>query len=341
MKIGWRIVELHLKHPFTIARGSSTVRRTVIVECERDGIIGYGEAAPIPRYGESPESVVAFLERLDPRTLDSPFALEETLADLDAQAPGETAAKAAVDIALHDWVAKSLGVPLWKLWGLTPARAPLTSFTIGIDTPAVIEQKLKEAEPFPILKVKVGVPGDEEIVKLIRRHSDKTIRADANEGWRKKEEALEKLLMLAEQRVEFVEQPMPASQLDDIVWLRERSPLPLIADESVRSLADLPTIRAAFDGINIKLMKSAGLREATRMIHAARALGMKVMLGCMIESSVGVAAAAHLLPLADFADLDGNILIDDDPFEGLGRVAGRIVLGEASGLGVHPRHSRT
>jgi L-alanine-DL-glutamate epimerase-like enolase superfamily enzyme len=340
MNITWSIVDLHLRHAFTIARGSSTVRGSVIVACEQDGIIGYGEAAPIARYDESPESAAGFLATLDPVKLSNPFALEQSLAYVDAAAPGQAAAKAAVDIALHDWVGKRLGIPLWKLWGLTPTNAPLSSITIGIDSPAVVEQKLKEAELYPILKVKVGVPRDMEIIKLIRRHTEKTIWADANEGWQGREEALAKMHMLADERVALVEQPLPAAQLEDLRWLKERSPLPLIADESARSLADLPRIHAAFDGINIKLMKCAGLREAVRMIHAARALGLKVMLGCMIESSIGIAAAAHLSPLADFADLDGNILITDDPFEGLERTAGRIMLGERPGLGVHPRLGR-
>jgi L-alanine-DL-glutamate epimerase-like enolase superfamily enzyme len=337
MKLTFQPYDLRLRHTFTISRGSRDVEPSVITAIEHDGITGYGEAAPTPRYGESRESVAAFLGRVDLSPFQDPFALDPILAAVDAIAPGNTAAKASVDIALHDWIGRRLGQPLWKLWGLDPTRRLTTSFTIGIDALPVIEQKVKEAAAYPILKVKVGIPNDEEIITTIRAMTDKPIRVDANEGWTSKELARDKILWLEERGVEFIEQPMPAAQLDDIAWLREHVHIPIIADESVKGLDDIPRLAGAFDGINIKLMKSRGLREAVRMIHAAQAMGMSVMLGCMIESSVGISAAAQLAPLAQYADLDGNVLITNDPFSGVTLQGGTLVLGDMPGLGVTPR----
>ena len=337
MRITCHPLELHLAHPFTISRSSREIEPCVIVEIEHDGITGYGEAAPSDRYGETVQTVVEFLKLVDGARFGEPTGLEGALAYVGSIAPNNTSAKAAIDIALHDWVGKKLGIPLWKLWGLNKENTPLTSFTIGIDSPDVIEKKVLEAERYPILKVKVGIPDDEEIIKTIRKVTDKKIRVDANEGWKSKELARDKILWLEEQGVEFVEQPMPDAQLEDIAWLRAQVHIPLIADESVSTLRDIPRIHHAFDGINIKLMKSTGVREAMRMIHAARALGMKVMLGCMIESSVAISAAMQISPLVDYADLDGNILITDDPFEGVGVAKGKLLLNDRPGLGVSRR----
>lgn len=337
MKLSCRTVDLQLAHTFTISRSSRDVEPCIIVELEHDGITGYGEAAPSDRYGENTSTVLDFLARVKLNGFREPFQLDEILAYVGGIAPQNTSAKAAVDIALHDWIGKSLGVPLWKMWGLQKEKTPVTSFTIGIDTLPVIEKKVKEAERYPILKVKVGVPNDEEIIRTIRKVTDKVIRVDANEGWKSREEARDKILWLEEQGVEFIEQPMPAHDLESTAWLRGQVNIPIIADENVVQLYDLPRLKDAFDGINIKLMKCTGLREAMRMIHTAQAMDMKIMLGCMIESSVAISAAAQLSPLVDYADLDGNVLITNDPFTGVTLCEGKLMLNDEPGLGVAAR----
>ncbi|MFI5252455.1 MAG: dipeptide epimerase [Bacteroidota bacterium] len=334
MNLTYKEYRLQLKHTFSIARGSSDYRDTIIVQLEHDGIKGSGEAAPLERYGETASTVIEFLNQVRlPRVID-PIKIAAILDEVDVIAPDNYSAKAAMDIALHDWGGKRMGVPLWKMWGLNKNNTPLTSFTIGIDSPDMIEKKIQEADEFPILKVKVGVPGDTEIIKTIRKITDKTLRADANEGWKNKEDALDKILWLEEQNIELIEQPMPSDRLDDIEWIKERVHIPIIADESVKRLNDLPRLRGVFDGINIKLMKCGGIREAMKMINTAREMGLKIMLGCMIESSVGIAAAANLSPLVDYADLDGNILISNDPFEGISQSKGKLLLNDEAGLGV-------
>jgi L-alanine-DL-glutamate epimerase-like enolase superfamily enzyme len=336
MQLTARRYDLILRHPFTIARGTSSVDPIMLVEIEHDGIVGLGEAAPSGRYGESIDTVERFLSTLDLSRWNDPFLLEEILTAVDAHAPGNPAAKAAVDLALHDWVGKKLGVPLHRLWGLDASKAPVTSFTIGIDTPDMIRKKVEEAEPYPLLKVKLGSDHDREIMKAIRSATKKTVRVDANEGWKTKELALERIEWLAGVGVEFVEQPMPASDLAGIAWVRERSPLPIIADENCVRLKDIPPLRGVFDGINIKLMKCTGLREAMSMIRTAKACGMKVMMGCMIETSIAITAGAHLSPLLDYADLDGNILTTNDPYRGAVVRHGRLVLPTGPGLGILP-----
>lgn len=334
MKLTFKQYDLHLKHTFRISRGASDVTSVVIAQLEHEGIIGYGEASPTKRYGESVETIQNFLTRIDLAKFESPFQLEDILTYVDSIAQGNTSAKCAVDIALHDWIGKKLNIPLYQLWGLNPAKAAKSSFTIAIDSKEVVEQKVREAEEYPILKVKVGGDNDEEMINTIRKITDKVLYVDANEGWKDKHLALERIQWLNDQNVEFVEQPMPASQLNDLKWLREKSPLPLIADESVLRLQEIPNLVDAFDGINIKLMKCTGLREAMRMINTARALNMKVMMGCMIETAVGISAGAHLSPLLDYADLDGNVLITDDPFDGVRNIQGELKLTSKPGLGV-------
>jgi len=334
-RMKFAIRRLDLKHAWTISRNSSTYKENVFVSLSAEGVEGIGEAAPNVRYQETPQTTMAFLEKARKvmeqadlwkfhDLMDRVYSLEE----------GQTAAKASIDIAVLDWVGKKLGMPLYRLWGLDPAKVPVTTFSIGIDTPEIMQQKVREAEAFPVLKIKVGMAEDRRNIEAIRRVTRKPIRVDANEGWKSKEQALENIEWLTGQGVEFVEQPMPAAMAADIRWLRERVKLPLVADESVKRAADIPHLAEAFDGINIKLMKSGGPQEAMRMIQLARALGMKVMLGCMIESSVAIAAAAHLAPLADWLDLDGNLLIVRDPYSGLSLNQGRWILPEAAGLGV-------
>jgi len=337
MKLTYTRYDLQLQHPFTIARSSSDVEPVILIELDHDGTVGYGEAAPSERYGESVESVVSFFDGVPLDQFDDPFLLEDILSAVDEFREGQYSAKAAIDIALHDWIGKKLGIPLHRYWGVDPAKMPITSFTIGIDTPEVIEQKVREADAYPLLKVKVGTDHDEEIIGAIRRATDKTIRVDANEGWTDKQTALDRIEWLQRQGVEFVEQPMPASDLEAMRWLKDRSPLPLIADENCIRVHDIHTLQDAFHGINIKLMKCTGVREAFAMIRTARACGMKVMMGCMIETSVAISAGAHMAPLLDYADLDGNILITNDPFEGPVVREGRIVLPDRPGLGVVPR----
>ncbi len=331
----YKIKQLNLTHTWTISRNSSDVKNNVFVKYTRNGVVGIGEAAPNIRYNETPESTIEVIqkaipvvEKFDPwHFVDLGYAIREL-------AEEQTAAKCAIDIAIMDWVGKSLGVPLYKYLGLDKTKAPITTFSIGIDTPEVMQQKIREAEQYPILKIKVGRNNDEEIMKAVREVTDKPLRVDANEGWKSKEEALDKILWLEKLGVEFIEQPLPAAMLDETRWLRERVHIPIIADEAVKKAADIPTLATAYDGINIKLMKSAGIQEALRMIWMARSLGMKIMLGCMIESSCAIAAAAHISPLVDYADLDGNLLISNDPFKAVEVDRGRLILPDRPGLGL-------
>jgi L-alanine-DL-glutamate epimerase-like enolase superfamily enzyme len=327
---------LELRHAFTIATSSRTTTPVMLVEVEHDGVVGYGEASMPPYLGETQETAAAFLRQVDLARFSDPFQLEEILPAIDAIAPGNTAAKAAADIALHDWIGRTLGAPLHRIWGLNPDRAPVTSFTIGIDTADVVRRKTREAEPYKIIKVKLGrgAESDRMMIETIREVTQKPITVDANQGWTERSEALRRIEWLASRGVEFIEQPMPKAQLDDTAWLRERSPLPLIADENVQRLDDVRRVSHAFHGVNLKLMKCTGLREAHKMITLARALGLKIMLGCMTETSCAISAAAQLSPLVDWADLDGALLITNDPFDGVGIVDGKVTLSERPGIGV-------
>ena len=328
-----------LRHAFTIATASRTSTPGMLVEVEHDGVIGYGEASMPPYLGESQASAAAFLARVDLGRFPDPFQLGEILPAIDTLAPGNTAAKAAVDIALHDWIGKKLGAPWHRIWGLDPTKAPVTSFTIGIDTPEVVRQKTREAAPYKIIKVKLGrdPATDRALIDAIRDVTDSPITVDANQGWPDRADALRMIEWLATRGVVFIEQPMPKENPADTAWLRERSPLPLIADESVQRLPDVRRALGVFDGINIKLMKCTGLREAHQMITVARALGLKVMLGCMTETSCAISAAAQLSPLVDWADLDGALLIKNDVFLGTTVVDGKITLNDLPGIGVVKR----
>jgi L-alanine-DL-glutamate epimerase-like enolase superfamily enzyme len=339
MKLRFHPYTLELKHAFTLATSSRTTTPVMLVEFEHEGIVGFGEASMPPYLGETHETAAAFLQQVDLSRFNDPFQLEEILPAIDAIAPGNTAAKAAVDIALHDWVGRTLGAPLHRIWGLNPARTPVTSFTIGIDTPEVVRQKTREAAEYKIIKVKLGrgMENDRMMIEAIREVTPTRITVDANQGWTNRYEALRMIEWLATRGVEFIEQPMPKDQVDDTAWLSARSPLPLVADESVQRLDSVARVRGVFHGINIKLMKCTGLREAHRMITLARALGMKVMLGCMTETSCAISAAAQLSPLVDWADLDGALLIKNDPFEGATVVDGKIRLPERAGIGVWRR----
>jgi len=327
--------ELELRHTFTVSSFSRKSTPDVQVEIQYDGISGYGEASMPPYLGQSVESVCSFLKKVNLEQFPDPFQMEDILAYIDSLSPGDSAAKAAIDIALHDLVGKLLGAPWYRIWGLDPGKAPSTTFTIGIDTPEVVREKTLEAVGrFNILKVKVGMPTDKEMIGAIRSVTDLPLAVDANQGWKDRSEALDMIHWLKEQGVVMVEQPLPTTQLDDTAWLTERSPLPVFADESVQRLADVAALQGAFSGINIKLMKCTGMREAWKMVTLARALGMKVMVGCMTETSCAVSAAAQLSPAVDFADLDGNLLITNDRFTGVQVESGRLVLPSTPGIGV-------
>lgn len=332
-----RVIELPLRHAWTISRGTSTSKRNVFVELRSGAHAGVGEAAPNVRYHESAETVLEALGKLAPvlerQDLRYFRDLSESLQDA---LPGNGAAKAAVDIALHDLAGKVLGAPLYRLIGVDPARMPLTSFSIGIDDPETLARKVREAEPYPVLKVKLGAERVREVFGTVRAATPKVIRVDANEAWAP-EEALKHIEWMATQGVELVEQPLPAADVEGAKWLKARSPLPLVADEALIRASDVPRLAEGYHGINVKLQKAGGIRETLRIIDVARACGLKVMIGCMVESSVGIAAAAHLGPLADWLDLDGNLLISEDPFRGHPVVEGRIQLGDGPGLGVEPR----
>lgn len=328
--------ELQLKHAFNLAKFSRTTTPGVQVEISFEGFTGYGEASMPPYLGESVTSVTDFLSRLDLSQFKDPFRIEEILDYMDGMATGNNAAKAAVDIALHDLTGKIMGQPWFKIWGLKPEATPNTSFTIGIDTADVVRQKVAEASPYKVLKVKMGLDNDKELVEIIREmRPEVPICVDANQGWADREKALDMCHWLAERGCLFVEQPMAKENLDDAAWLTERSPIPIIADEAVKRLKDVLPLKGAYHGINIKLMKSGGMHEAYKMATLARALGMKVMLGCMTETSCAVSAAAQLAPLAEYADLDGNLLISNDRFRGMEIIDGKVSLKEdLPGIGV-------
>ncbi len=336
MKITGTRIRLELSHTFRIARSADTYRESVLLRFEDYSGEGLGEAAPITRYNQTPDSAERALASIDAKLLDDLDYIEDTLEILDRKIGMDRAALAAVDIALHDLLGKRLEIPLYTYLGLNPEMTPVTSYTIGIDTPDVIKEKVLEAESYPVLKVKMGLENDREIMETIRSLTDRPVRIDANEGWTR-EEALEKIRWLEKENVQFIEQPLPAGNLDDYRWLADKVSLPIFADESVQVAADIPKLIGAFHGINIKLMKCGGIREALKMIHTARACGMLVMLGCTIETSIGITAAAHLSPLVDYADLDGNILIENDPAVGVEVIEGKLTLPTRSGLGVSLR----
>lgn len=336
IRLTFRPYELHLRHPFNLAKSSRTTTPDVQLTLEFEGFTGYGEASMPPYLGESVKSVCDFLGKVNLSQFSDPFRMEEILEYVDSIAPGNNAAKAAVDIALHDLTGKIMRKPWYAVWGLSPEKTPDTSFTIGIDTEEKVRMKMSEAAPYNVLKVKMGLDRDRETIEIIRSITDRPICVDVNQGWNSKEHALEMCHWLAERNCLFVEQPLPQDRRDDTAWLRERSPLPIIADEAVKRLSDIKDCTGVYDGINIKLMKSTGMREAHLMAQAARMLGMKVMIGCMTETSCAVSAAAQLSPLADWADLDGNLLITNDCFRGITIHDGKIFLPEACGIGVTP-----
>lgn len=326
-------LELPLVHPFTIARGTEEVARTAVFRITWNGLEALGETVPIPRYKESVESVIAFY-RDHPVRGEDPYLLDELLgADIPP------AARCGLDIALHDLIGKDCGKPLYQLFGLDPARTPVTSFTIGIGDPETTLQKVAEIGEHPVMKVKLGsgsVAQDVATIELIRSKYTGTIRVDANEGWTA-EEAVQALAELERFGIEFCEQPIKAGHPEQLRFIKERTRIPIVTDEDSLVAEDLPKLYGCVDGINVKLVKTGGIRGAIKMIHTARALGMKIMLGCMVESQISATAAAHISPLVDWADIDGPFLTKEDPFAGITYERGKIVLPGGAGLGVREK----
>lgn len=336
IELSWIPFDATLNHPFTIANFTRTTTPIVLTKITWNGYTGYGEASMPPYLGENQASVMAFLKRVDLSKFDSPFRIQDIMIYLDSLANNNTAAKAAVDIALHDLVGKVMGQPWWKIWGFNPETTPDTSFTIGLASEEMVKEKTREASPYNVIKVKLGrdEATDKMMINTIRSVTDATICIDANQGWKDKHYALDMIHWLNERNVNMIEQPMSKYKLDESAWLMERSPLPIIADEACQRLTDIQHLKGAYHGINIKLMKCTGMREAREMISLAKALHMRIMIGCMTETSCAISAAAQLAPETEWADLDGNLLISNDQFDGMKIVNGKITLSDKPGIGV-------
>lgn len=327
---------LYFKHPFKIAHGIRTSTPVVITKLQFENFTGYGEACMPPYLSEDHETAASFLKKAAGfiNTIKEPLHIENILREIDEMAPDNTAAKASIDIALHDLIGKIKGKPCWQLFGADKNKTPYTTYTLGMDTPEITKQKIKEGEDFKILKVKLNGENDKVIIETIRSVTDKPIAVDVNQGWKTKEHALEMIKWLSGKNVLLVEQAMNKNNFDDAHWLFERSPLPLFADESVQRLCDIEKVKSCYHGINIKLMKCTGMHEAFKMIGHARELNLKILIGCMSETSCAVSAAAQLTPFADHADLDGPLLIKNDLFDGITFDSGKITLNEMPGIGV-------
>lgn len=337
MKLDIKPFDLTLSTPFRISRHVQYTAANVLAQVTHEGVTGIGEAAPSEHYGENRGTVLAALELIASELGEDPFAIEDILSQFEHRIRLNPSARAAIDMALYDLVGKILNVPVYKLLGLSAEKTPLTSFTLGIDTPEKMAQKALAAREYPILKVKVGTRHDAANLKAIREvYPEAIIRVDANTAWTPKE-AVRAINELAEYHLEFIEQPVSPADLAGLKYVREHVPLPIITDESSITVEDIPRVAECTDGVNIKLMKCGGLNHALKMIHVARAHNLKIMLGCMIESSLAITAAAHLTPLVDYADLDGNLLVNDDPYVGVKVEKGKLLLPENPGLGVVPR----
>lgn len=346
MQLKFRPILLELRHPFRLATGSRTHTNAMLTEIHWHGLTGYGEAAMPPYYGENHETATSFLQRaaevllthtMPQRLQMTEDYLQNIMDEIDALALGNHAAKASVDIALHDLWGKMEDRPLWQLLEVEPDNMPATSFTLGMDEPEILRQKMLEADDFQIIKIKIGAENDREIIRTIREITDKPIYADANQGWKNREEALEIAHWLAEQNVRIIEQPFPKDDLDSAAWLSARSPLPIIADESFQRFSDLDKVANCFHGVNVKLMKCTGIAEGLRAARAAKSRGLQTMVGCMTETSCGIVAAALIAPLCQYADIDGCWLIRNNPFEMPDLVDGKVRLSGKSGLGLKMR----
>jgi L-alanine-DL-glutamate epimerase-like enolase superfamily enzyme len=335
MQLTYQPYELLLKHTFTSAKFSRTSTPLMLVQITHEGQTGYGEASMVPYMGESHQSATEFLSKVDVSQFNYPFDFAAITNYLDSIAPGQPAIKAAIDIALHDLDGKLQNKPCWQLLGSDPAKMPVTSYTIGIDTKEVIIQKVKEAEGLKVIKVKLGRDSDKELIQTIRSVTDVPLYVDANQGWTDRKQSLDLIYWLHEQGVQLIEQPMLKTDFDGNAWLTEHSPIPIIGDEAVQRLADVEAAKGVYHGINIKLMKSAGMYEAHQMIKKARQLGLKILIGCMSETSCATLAAAALAPQCDWADLDGPLLTTNNPYKNPEMVDGKWVLSDEAGLGVH------
>lgn len=332
--LSFRPYTLELKHVFTLASSSRSTTPVMLTEIKYGDLVGYGEASMPPYLGESHETATSFLSKVDLSGFNDPFKLEEILDYVDTVAPGNPAAKASVDIAMHDLVGKLLGQPWYKIWGYDASKTPNTSFTIGIDTPEVVKQKVNEAAEYKILKVKLGRDTDKQMIETIRSVTDKPICVDINQGWKEKQFALDMIYWLKERGVVFIEQPMDKKDIESNAWLTANSPLHIIGDEAVQGVSDVVKAKGVYSGINIKLMKCGGMRNANKMINLAEGLGLKVMVGCMTETSCAISAAAHLTPKALWADLDGALLISNDVYKGTTIVDGKIKIADLPGIGI-------
>ncbi len=336
-EITYEKIILELRHQWTITRGSASTKENVFVHYNKGGITGIGEASHMTGSGQNADRTIQELEKLIPLYQSKPpfhyFDLQEKAEEL---VPGLSPAKCALDTALFDWIGKKLKIPVYGFLGINPEESVPTSFSIGLDTPEIMQKKVLEAEPYAILKIKLANREDEKIIEAMREVTDKPLRVDINEGWTDKETAIRKIEWLARQGIELIEQPMPVKMVEETAWVRERSPVPVIADEAVHTSRDIPPLADAYDGINIKLAKSGGIFEAYRMIIVAKALNLKIMIGCMIESSVAIGAAVQLQSLADWLDLDGNLLVSNDPFHGPVFRDGRWYVQSIPGIGIEP-----
>jgi L-alanine-DL-glutamate epimerase-like enolase superfamily enzyme len=329
---------LELKHQFTVSAYSRATTPIMLVTIKYQDFIGYGEASMPPYLGETQQSVALFLSKVDLSGFTNPLEIDEILDYVDSLEPENNAAKASIDIALHDLVGKITGKPLYELWNLNPSQTPLTSLTVGIDKPEIVAQKIKEAPEFEIIKVKLGTANDKKIIEAVRSVTKLPLMVDVNQGWNIKEQALEMAHWLKERGVILLEQPLPKEKQKDLEWLSKRSPLPIIADEGIKRMDELQKYWGLYNGINVKLMKSTGLREAKKMLEFTKRQGLITMIGCMTESSCGVAAASHLSPLCQFADLDGPFLTKNNPFEDLIVKNGRLQIPYKPGIGVDIKH---
>ena len=334
MKMSCKPFELELKHPFSISKFTRTSTPLMLLKIEHEGIVGYGEASMVPYMGESYESADRFLSLIDWQQIQYPFNFEAIIAYLDSLSPGEPAIKAAIDIALNDIHGKISNQPCYSIYGADPKKMPLTSYTVGIDTPEVIREKLKDAEAFKVIKVKLGRENDKELIQTIRSITHLPLFVDANQGWADRKRAIDMIYWLHDQGVLLIEQPMDKHNLDGNAWLTERSPIPILADEAVQRLADMDNLKGAYHGINVKLMKSCGMYEGHQMIMKAKSFGMKVLIGCMSETSIATLAGIALAPLCDWADLDGPWLTTNNPFDAPLLENGKYVLSDLPGLGL-------
>ena len=336
MKLTYFPYTLYFKRPFKIAHGIRSTTPIVITKIEYEGMIGYGEASMPPYLGESHETVLSFLKKAELvlSKFSDPFEIESILMEIDGIEKYNTAAKASIDIALHDLTGKIKNKPCWQLFHGDKKDTPYTTYTLGIDEPEVLKQKVLEGEDYPILKVKLNGENDKIIIDTIRSISNKPIAIDVNQGWKDKHLALEMINWLSDKNVLFIEQALPKDNLDDANWLFERSSIPLFADESIQRFSDIDKVKDCFHGINIKLMKCTGMHEAHKMILRAKELNLKLLIGCMSETSCAISAAAQLTTKVDYADLDGALLIKNNLFDGITFENGKITLNEMQGIGV-------